>query len=586
MSDIITRLRDESLDEYAPNERLKVDSDYLRGRLMEDMADNATGAVSPDDTQLTKFHGFYMQDDRDVRDQRRRKKLEPLYSFMVRLRLPGGRISSAQWLTLDDVATRYANGTLRITTRQTFQYHGVFKSNLRAHLKTVNDAMIDTIAACGDVNRNVTSTANPHRSKVHRQVFDIADAISTHLLPRTRAYHEIFLGEERVAGGPDEVIEPLYTQHYLPRKFKIGLAVPPDNETDVHTNDISFIAVVEGGELKGFNVAVGGGMGSTHGEPATYPRISTLIGFCAADQAVDVAEKIVLVQRDNGDRKNRKHARLKYTVDDMGAETFRAEVEKYLGHALEEARDLATTDTGPFTTTGDILGWYQGEDGQWHYGLFIENGRIRDYPDDNPIHAGMQLMSGMREIARLHDGDIVLSCNQNLIISCVKPAMREQIDAIIESYHMLKSVTPLRQHSIACVAFPTCGLAMAESERYLPTLLDKLDAVMKEAGLEDDPIIVRMTGCPNGCGRPFMAEIGFVGKAIGRYNLYLGGDFTGTRMNKMYRENIDEQTILDELTPMIQRYAREREEGEGFGDFVIRAGIIKATVNGLDFHAA
>ncbi|WP_299258535.1 NADPH-dependent assimilatory sulfite reductase hemoprotein subunit [uncultured Kushneria sp.] len=580
MTDIIAKLRDESLDDYAANESLKVNSDFLRGRLMEDMADNATGAVSPDDTQLTKFHGFYMQDDRDVRDQRRKKKLEPLYSFMVRLRIAGGRMSSQQWLTLDDVAQRYANGTLRITTRQTFQYHGVFKSNLRAHLKTVNDAMIDTIAACGDVNRNVTSTANPHRSAIHRQVYDLAAAISDHLLPRTRAYHEIFLGEERVAGGPDEVTEPLYTQHYLPRKFKIGLAIPPDNETDVLTNDLAFIAIVENGELKGFNVAVGGGMGSTHGEPDTYPRRGSIIGYCNVDQTIDVAEKVMLVQRDNGDRKNRKHARLKYTVDTMGTEGFRAELEKYLGYALEEARDFE------FTTTGDILGWYQGEDGQWHYGLFVENGRIRDYADDNPIHAGMQIMSGMREIAQIHDGDIVLSCNQNLIITNVKPELREQIDAIIDRYRMLKDVTPLRQHSIACVAFPTCGLAMAESERYLPTLLDKFDAIMKDAGLENDPIIVRMTGCPNGCGRPFMAEIGFVGKAIGRYNLYLGGDFTGTRLNKMYRENIDEKTILEELTPMIHRYAKEREAGEHFGDFVVRVGIIKATENGLDFHTA
>lgn len=580
MTDIIAKLRDESLDDYAANESLKVNSDFLRGRLMEDMADNATGAVSPDDTQLTKFHGFYMQDDRDVRDQRRKKKLEPLYSFMVRLRIAGGRMSSQQWLTLDDVARNYANGTLRITTRQTFQYHGVFKSNLRAHLKTVNDAMIDTIAACGDVNRNVTSTANPHRSAIHRQVYDLAAEISNHLLPRTRAYHEIFLGEERVAGGPEEVTEPLYTQHYLPRKFKIGLAIPPDNETDVLTNDLAFIAIVENGELKGFNVAVGGGMGSTHGEPDTYPRRGSIIGYCDVDQTVDVAEKVMLVQRDNGDRKNRKHARLKYTVDTMGAEGFRAELEKYLGYALGEERAFE------FTTTGDILGWYQGEDGQWHYGLFVENGRIRDYADDNPIHAGMQIMSGMREIARIHDGDIVLSCNQNLIITSVKPELREQIDGIIDRYRMLKDVTPLRQHSIACVAFPTCGLAMAESERYLPTLLDKFDAIMKDAGLENDPIIVRMTGCPNGCGRPFMAEIGFVGKAIGRYNLYLGGDFTGTRLNKMYRENIDETTILEELTPMIHRYAKEREAGEHFGDFVVRVGIIMATENGLDFHTA
>ncbi|RKQ97197.1 sulfite reductase (NADPH) beta subunit [Kushneria sinocarnis] len=579
MTDIITRLREVSFDDLHPNERLKVDSDYLRGSLLKGMADTATGAVVPDDTQLTKFHGFYMQDDRDVRNERRQRKLEPLYSFMVRLRLPGGRISAAQWQTLDDVASDYANDTLRITTRQTFQYHGVFKENLRAHLKTINDAMIDTIAACGDVNRNITSTANPHRSALHRQVYELAGEISAHLLPRTRAYHEIFLGEERVAGGPDEVYEPLYTQHYLPRKFKIGLAIPPDNELDVFANDVAFIADVgEDGTLNGFNVAVGGGMGTTHGEPATYPRMASVIGFCTTEQVVDVAEKIMLVQRDNGNRQDRKNARLKYTVDTMTVEGFKAAVEEYLGYELAADRPFE------FTTTGDQLGWYQGEDGQWHYGLYIENGRIRDYPANNPIHAGMQIKSGLRAIADMHDGDIVLTTNQNVIITCVAEKDRERIDAIIDQYRMVKNVTPMRQHSMACVAFPTCGLAMAESERYLPGLLDKLDSIMKKAGLENDPIVVRMSGCPNGCSRPFMAEIGFVGKAIGRYNLYLGGNETGTRLNKMYRENIDEKTILEELTPLLHRYASEREAGECFGDFVIRAGVIKATTQGLDFH--
>lgn len=579
MTDIIAKLRDEDLTTYAANEKLKVDSDYLRGHLLEDMADNATGAVREADTQLTKFHGFYMQDDRDVRSERRQQKLEPLYSFMVRCRIPGGHLTAEQWRVIDDVATHYANNTLRITTRQTLQYHGVFKRHLRQHLKTINDVMVDTIAACGDVNRNVTATANPNRSKLHYELYELAAKISDHLLPQTRAYHEIFLGEERVHGGPDEVIEPLYTQHYLPRKFKVGLALPPHNEMDVHINDLGFIAIVEQGEIVGVNVAVGGGMGSTHGELATYPRMSSVIGYVPIDKIVDVAEKVLMVQRDNGDRHNRKHARLKYTVDDMTVAGFRAELDNYLGYALEEARPYH------FDSTGDTLGWYQGEDGLWHYGLFIENGRIKDYPENSPIHAGMQIKSGLRAIADSFDGDIVMTCNQNIIISNVDEAQKATIDGFIDAYHMEKSVTPLRKHSIACVAFPTCGLAMAESERYLPTLLDKIDVIMRDAGLAEDAIVLRMTGCPNGCGRPFMAEIGFVGKAIGRYNLYLGGNFEGTRLNKMYRENIDEETILEELTPLLRRYAEEREEGECFGDFVIRAGIIKETQNGLDFHA-
>ncbi|MCG7602025.1 NADPH-dependent assimilatory sulfite reductase hemoprotein subunit [Halomonas sp. McH1-25] len=571
MSDIIAKLRDISFDDLHPNERLKVESDYLRGNLMEGMADRATGAVSEDDTQLTKFHGFYQQDDRDLRSERRHQKLEPLYSFMVRLRLPGGLVTPEQWLTLDDVARRYANGTLRITTRQTFQYHGVFKENLRPHLKAVNQAMIDTIAACGDVNRNVICTANPHRSKVHREVYDLAHALSSHLLPRTRAYHEIFLGEERIAGGPQEQ-EPLYTRHYLPRKFKVAIAIPPENDVDLFAHDLGFIAHVEAGEIRGYNVCIGGGMGMTHGEPATFPRLSDVIGFCTPDQVLDVAEAVLKVQRDNGDRRDRKHARLKYTLEDNGVEWFRAEVERYLGATLDAARDFH------FHSNGDRYGWYQGENGAWHYGLFVQNGRLADFGD------GMQLLSGMREIARVHTGDIVLTTNQNLIITNVAADKRAEIEALIDRHRMTGATSPLRQASMACVAFPTCGLAMAESERYLPSLIDKLEGVMREAGLENDAITVRMTGCPNGCARPYLAEIGFVGKALGRYNLYLGGSPSGERLNRLYRENIDEATIMDELTTLLQRYAGERESGEPFGDYVIRSGVIAETTAGRHFH--
>ncbi|WP_148255030.1 NADPH-dependent assimilatory sulfite reductase hemoprotein subunit [Aidingimonas lacisalsi] len=571
MADIIQQLHDISFEELHPNERLKAESDYLRGTLSQSMADRASGGVSDADSQLTKFHGFYQQDDRDLRSERRHQKLEPLYSFMVRLRMPGGLMSATQWLTLDDIASRYANGTLRITTRQTFQYHGVLKENLRAHLQTINDAMLDTIAACGDVNRNVICTANPHRSTIHRRIFDLAHELSAHLLPRSRAYHEIFLGEERVAGG-EETQEPLYTQHYLPRKFKIALAVPPENDVDVFAHDVGFIADSEGGELRGFTVCIGGGMGMTHGEPATFPRLSDVVGYCTPAQAVEVAEAIMRVQRDNGDRHDRQHARTKYTIEDHGIEWFRAEVERHLGYTLGEPRDFH------FESNGDRYGWYQGDDGTWHYGLFVENGRIADFAN------GMKLLTGMREIARIHDGDIALTTNQNLIITNVADDKRDDIMALIDKYHMVKDVSPLRQSAMACVAFPTCGLAMAESERYLPSLIDKLEHAMHDAGLADDAIVVRMTGCPNGCARPYLAEIGFVGKALGRYNLYLGGSFTGQRLNKLYRENIDEDTILATLTPMFQRYARERIEGEHFGDFVIRQEVITATTAGRHFH--
>ncbi|MGM8932793.1 NADPH-dependent assimilatory sulfite reductase hemoprotein subunit [Salinicola halophyticus] len=590
--DIIAKLRDVPLDELHPNERLKVESDYLRGSLEAGLADRATGAVAEDDTQLTKFHGFYQQDDRDLRDERRHQKLEPLYSFMVRLRLPGGLVTPAQWQTLDDVSSRYANGTLRITTRQTFQYHGVLKENLRPHLQTIHQAMVDTIAACGDVNRNVICTANPHRSAVHRQVYELSHQISTRLLPSTRAYHEIFLGEERVAGGAEERTdapaesdspaldpqEPLYTRHYLPRKFKVALAIPPENDVDLFAHDVGFIADVqqgengEPGELRGFTVCIGGGMGMTHGEPTTFPRLSDPIGYCTPEAVPAVAEAIMLVQRDNGNRRDRKQARLKYTVEEMGLDAFKAEVEGHLGEALAPARDYH------FDNNGDRLGWIQGDDGLWHYGLFVQNGRIADFPD------GPQLRTGLREIAEQHDGDLVLTTNQNVIITQVDESRREAIDALLDRYRLVAETSPLRRNAMACVAFPTCGLAMAESERYLPSLIDKLDTVMREAGLADDAIIVRMTGCPNGCARPYLAEIGFVGKAPGHYNLYLGGGFSGQRLNKLHRENIDEATILETLTPLIQRYAAEREADEPFGDFVIRIGVINATTAGRVFH--
>ncbi|WP_251977765.1 NADPH-dependent assimilatory sulfite reductase hemoprotein subunit [Salinicola avicenniae] len=587
--DIIAKLRDVPFDELHPNERLKVESDYLRGSLEAGLADEATGAVAEDDTQLTKFHGFYMQDDRDLRDERRHQKLEPLYSFMVRLRLPGGVISPKQWLTLDDVSSRYANGTLRITTRQTFQYHGVFKENLRAHLQAIDKAMIDCIAACGDVNRNVICSANPHRSQIHRQVYELSHAISDRLLPSTRAYHEIFLGEERVAGGAEEretvsskrdaeaegdPREPLYTRHYLPRKFKVALAIPPENDVDLFAHDVGFIAHVENGELDGFTVCIGGGMGMTHGEPSTFPRLSDPIGYCTPEAVPAVAEAIMLTQRDNGNRRDRKQARLKYTVESMGLDAFKAEVESHLGEALAPAREYH------FADNGDRLGWIEGDDGLWHYGLFVQNGRIADFDD------GPQLRSGLREIAETHDGDIVLTTNQNLIVTQVPATKREEIDAILDRHRVVADHSRLRRSAMACVAFPTCGLAMAESERYLPSLIDKLDTVMNEAGLSDDAITVRMTGCPNGCARPYLAEIGFVGKAPGHYNLYLGGGFSGQRLNKLYRENIDEATILGELEPLIQRYAAERETGEPFGDFVIRTGVIKETTAGRAFHDA
>ena len=554
-------------------ERIKEASDYLRGTIVESLANPITGAIAASDTQLIKFHGSYQQDDRDVRDERRRRKLEPLYSFMVRVRAAGGVCTAAQWLVLDELARTYANGSLRLTTRQSFQFHGILKPHLKDTIAAVNEALLTTIAACGDVNRNGMCNPNPYQSAVHGEVFDWARRVSDALTPNTRAYHEIWLDDRLVAGGePDH--EPLYGRTYLPRKFKIAIAVPPSDDVDVLAHDLGFIAVVDGGRLAGFNVSVGGGMGMTHGEAATYPRLADVIGFCRPEQVIDVTKHVLGIQRDHGDRSNRKHARLKYTIDDRSVDWFASELATRLGGRLENARPFR------FDDNGDRYGWTEGVDGKLHLTLFIENGRVRDTPE-------LPLMTGLREIAKVHDGDFRLTANQNLIIANIDPAKRAQVEDLLLRHRMNESYrrTGLRLNAMACVALPTCGLAMAESERYLPTLLTKIERVLDACGLADDAITVRMTGCPNGCARPFVAEIGFVGKSVGKYNVYLGGGFAGDRLNKLYRSALSEAEILAELTPIVQRYAAERRNGERFGDFVIRAGYVNEVRSGPEFHA-
>jgi sulfite reductase (NADPH) hemoprotein beta-component len=554
-------------------ERIKEASNYLRGSIVASLANPITGALADSDTQLIKFHGSYQQDDRDLRDERRRKKLEPLYSFMVRVRAPGGVCTPAQWLVLDELARTHANGSLRLTTRQSFQVHGIRKPQLKDTIASVNRTLLTTIAACGDVNRNVMCNPNPYQSALHREVFDWACRMSEDLTPNTRAYHEIWLDDRLVAGGePDH--EPIYGRTYLPRKFKIAIAVPPSNDVDVLAHDLGFIAIVDDGRLAGFNVSVGGGMGMTHGEPATYPRLADVIGFCTPDQVLAVTEHVVGIQRDHGDRSDRKHARLKYTIDDRGVDWFTAELASRVGHRLEAARPFH------FESNGDRYGWVEGVDGKLHLTLFIENGRVHDTPDSG-------LMTGLREIAKIHDGDFRLTANQNLIIANIDPAKRPQIEALLARHRLADGDhrSALRLNSMACVALPTCGLAMAESERYLPSLIGKLEHVLEECGLAKDAITVRMTGCPNGCARPYLAEIAFVGKSLGKYNVYLGGGFAGDRLNKLYRSALSETEILAELTPILQRYATERRHGERFGDFAIRAGCVLEVRAGREFHA-
>lgn len=538
-------------------EGIKAASRHLRGTLQQSLADPLTGAIAEPDTQLSKFHGIYQQDDRDMRSERKRQKLEPAYSFMIRARIPGGLVTADQWLGMDRIATTFANDSIRLTTRQAIQFHGVVKADLKQTIVDINKATLDTIAACGDVNRNVMAPALPPLSSLHERVQEHAEALSEHLMPSSRAYHEIWLDGEKVESSE---VEPIYGDTYLPRKFKTAFVVPPQNDVDVFSQDLGFIAIVENGEIAGFNVTAGGGMGMTHGDGTTYPRLGDVLGFCRPEDTIDVAEAIVTTQRDHGDRTERKSARLKYTIDRKGLEWFRAEVERRSGISFGEARPFR------FTSNGDVYGWHRDESGNWHYVLFVQNGRVAD-------KGQRRLLSGLRAIAGLGNSEIRLTPNQNLVLSRISSEDKKSISGLLSEYGIENEVqaTPLRRNSMACVGFPTCGLAMAESERYLPTLIDKLEALLEQFGLQDERITTRMTGCANGCARPYIAEIGLVGKGPGRYSLFLGAGFAGDRLGFKYLDNADEGEILDLLATLFERYAATRQPDERFGDFVLRS---------------
>src|SRR3954451_1424212 len=554
--------------ELSRNEYIKEASDYLRGTLAEGLTDEITGAIVEDDQQLVKFHGMYLQDDRDLRSERTRKKLEKAFAFMLRVRITGGVLDTKQWRALDWIARVYGNGTMRATTRQTIQLHGVIKSNLKATLKAIDEQLLNTIAASGDVNRNVMCNPNPYQSKAHAAALQLARDISNHLEPHTGAYREIWLDGEKIAGGEPAEVEPIYGKTYLPRKFKIVVAVPPSNDVDVFAHDLGFIAIVDdAGDIAGWNVTAGGGMGMTHGEPDTYPRTASLMGFCATRDVTAVSEAVVTVQRDWGDRSDRKHARLKYTIEDRGLAAFRAEVERRAGVALDEPQAFT------FTSTGDRYGWSDGEDGRCHLTLFVENGRVLRAP-------GKPMLTGMRKIAERHDGGIHLTQNQNAVIANVAAKDRAAIDRLAATHGLLTPASGLRRNAMACVALPTCGLALAESERYLPDLVTALDARLAAHDLSADDIVIRMTGCPNGCARPYLAEIGLVGKGPRRYNLYLGAAFDGSRLSKIYAEDFGTAGIVATLDPLFATYAKQRVGGERFGQFVIRTGLVAATTNG------
>ena len=543
-------------------EKIKLKSDALRGTLAEGLKDEITGAVSEDDQSLVKFHGMYQQDDRDRREERAEKKLERLYSFMIRLRIPGGFLTPEQWIAAHHIAGEHSTGVIKITTRQTIQLHGLLKSDIKPTLKSFNEIHLDSIAACGDVNRNVTCAAHPLQSEIHEKIHAYAARISQQLLPKSKAYFEIWLDEEKITDKKEEE-DPLYQDRYLPRKFKIGIAIPPNNDIDVLTNDIGLIAIIDphNNELQGFNIAIGGGLGTTHGNAETYPRLATVIGFVAGDDKLfSTIYEIVTIQRDYGNRSDRKLARLKYTIDKYGIEWYKQELAQRTGFGLEEARSYT------FTDRKDYYGWQENHQGLWYYTPFIENGRVLD---DEQV----ALKSAFYEIAQTGKANFRFTGNQNLILADIRKKDKPTVDKILKKYRVTEhteAASGIRKNSIACVALPTCPLALAEAQRYLPDLIGKIEPLLAGHGLGEENIIIRMTGCPNGCGRPYVAEIGFVGTAPGRYNLHLGGDHEGTRLNRIYKENLDEAAILKELDLLFWLYRKERITGEKFGDFAFR----------------
>lgn len=547
-----------------PIEKLKKESNGLRGTLKESLLDEHTGAFREDDQTLVKFHGMYMQDDRDVREKRAEKKLERLYSFMIRLRLPGGFLTAKQWEELHHIAGEHSTGVIKITTRQTVQLHGILKSHIKPTLQAFNRVKLDSIAACGDVNRNVTVTSHPRASSVHEEVFKFGEKISEALLPKTKAYYEIWLDEEKIAETTEE--DPLYENRYLPRKFKISIAIPPYNDVDVFTNDIGLIAIVEDGSLAGFNVCAGGGMGTTHGNLATYPRVATVLGYVEKERIFSAIYEIAAIQRDFGNRADRKLSRLKYTIDRLGVDSFKNTLESRMGFPLEPAKEYE------FTMRSDDFGWHADMDGKWHYTVFIENGRVLD--GENNLH----YKAAFLEIAKLGIASFRFTCNQNMIVSDVSLSDKDEIENILRKFNIIQhtsNCSQVRKNAVACVAFNTCPLALAEGQRYLPVLMNEIEMLLDKHQIKDEGPIIRMTGCPNGCARPYIAEIGFVGTAYGRYNLLLGSDVTGQRLNKLYKENLNESEILNELDLLFGRFAKNRlDSKESFGDFVVRAKVI------------
>jgi sulfite reductase (NADPH) hemoprotein beta-component len=543
--------------ERTRNEVLKEAVPTLAGTIAATLADTSTDHFTHDDYEFLKFHGVYQQDDRDLR------KTQKTWILMVRSRIPGGLMTAAQWRVFDELSSRYGNNTLRITTRQTIQFHGVLKANLRAVIKGINESLLSTLAACGDVNRNVVCSPTPAQTRAHAAVQEDCRRVALALAPRTPAYHSIWIDGVQLnleEEANKNFTDPLYGKAYLPRKFKTAFAIPPVNDVDVFTNDQGYIAIIEGDQLVGYNLAVGGGMGRSHGNEATYPRLADVIGFLPRERVLDAARAVLTIHRDFGDRTDRKHARLKYVVAERGVGWVRAEFERRAGFKLEPPRPFQ------FTSTGDLYGWHRALDGSWFVTLYVETGRVKDVE-------GRRLKTALREVAEKFPAlEFRLTPNQNVILAAVAEADKPAVTALLAA-HGVKTenqTSVLRAASMACPALPTCGLALAESERMFPGLLDRLEQLCAEVGLDGEEIIVRSTGCPNGCARPYMAELAFVGKAPGRYQIWVGGNVAGTRLNRVWKDTVKESDLEAELRPVLARYAQERRDGERFGDWAAR----------------
>jgi sulfite reductase (ferredoxin) len=544
------------------NEAIKLNSRNLRGTLAQAL-DAGLTHFEENDVQLLKFHGSYQQEDRDRRRERKAAGLEKAYQFMVRSRIPGGVLTAEQYLAHDEIAQRYGNGTIRLTTRQGIQLHGVLGAGLRPTIRAINDALITTLAACGDVNRNVMACPTPPRNAVEAEVRAFAGRIAERLTPKTRAYHEIWIDGERLEDGvPAPEDEPIYGPTYLPRKFKIGVAAPGDNCIDAYTQDIAFVADADRRTLRGFTVLIGGGMGSTHGKSETYPRLASPLCYALPEEVLEIAESIVTIQRDYGDRKNRRHARMKYLVEERGVAWFREELERRLGRRVADPIDVR------FDALHDHLGWHEDVDGRWYLGLHVSCGRIAD-------KNGVLLRTALREVIARFSPGIRITGQQNILLTGIATPDRFAIERHLARYGVAAdpAALGLKRFAMACPALPTCGLAVAEAERALPSVVEGVAHLLEELGFGHETLEIRMTGCPNGCARPRMGDIGIVGRSLGIYDLFVGGDAQGTRINAFFAKGVALEKIPEVLRPALERWRAERYEGERFGDFAARYGV-------------